>query len=167
MLKRIRGYISPVGDDLPSLVPLIFALLVFFASFYSAHTIYRQTAANFALTSNAMGITSFLQSDREIDDYAEFEYICRNLNPRGYNFRAGIVEFKQPFERIDIYAFVNEGARIFSQDGNFFSCPLEPEQKLKLNSRVVVHMVPVSYKDMSALRKPITKPMLLVVVVWE
>ncbi|MCX8190439.1 MAG: hypothetical protein N3F05_04410 [Candidatus Diapherotrites archaeon] len=167
MFKRAAGYIGPIGDDLPSLVPLIFALLIFFASFYSAHTIYRQTSANFSLTSNAMSIASFLKSDREIDDYAEFESICYGLNPRGYNFRAGIVDLNQPFEHIDIYAFVNEGKRIFSQDGNFFSCPLEIEQKLKLNSRVIVHMVPVSYKDNSALRKPITKPMLLVVVVWE
>ncbi|MEM4662989.1 MAG: hypothetical protein QXM75_03125 [Candidatus Diapherotrites archaeon] len=162
-----RGYISSIGDDLPSLIPLIFALVIFFVSFYNAHTIYRHTLANFNITNNAVRIANILKSDREIDSYAEFELTCKSVNPKGYNFRAGLVALSQPFENINIYDFVNKGERIFVADGNTFSCPLDLKEELKIDSRVVVHMVPVSYKDRNALREPIVKPMLLVVVVWE
>jgi hypothetical protein len=36
-----RGYIGPLGDDFPSIFPLLFGLIIFFSSLYAAYNIYQ------------------------------------------------------------------------------------------------------------------------------
>ncbi len=40
-LRGSRGYIGPLGDDFPSIFPLMLGLLVFFSSLYIAYTTYQ------------------------------------------------------------------------------------------------------------------------------
>jgi len=162
-----RGFIGPIGDDLPSLVPLVFALVIFFASFYQALSVYNTTKGRFGLVDEALRISHALLGDRQIDNYAEFSQLCTSVNVRGLNFKAGLVELSDSFAPIDIYSFVNENSRIYKSGDLLFACPQEQTERILRDSTVTVHMLPVSYRDANAKSGTVTRPMLMVVVVWE
>lgn len=168
MQKNARkGFIGPIGDDLPSLIPLIFSLVIFFAAFNQTLMVYRSTASRFELVLDALRISNALRGDKYINDFQEFEQLCNSVNPIGLFFKAGLVDLNEHYNPIDIYKFVNENEGIYRSGDKLFVCPPNQEEMITPNSVVMVNMLPVAYQDAEVTSGLAVRPMLLVVVVWR
>ncbi len=162
-----KGFIGPIGDDLPSLIPLIFSLIIFFAAFSSTLDTFHRTADRFDLAVTVLRISNALRGDKYINDADEFKSLCNNVTVRGVFFKAGLVELNEHFEPLDVYKFVNEDERIYESNGQKFKCPEASTDKLRKHNFVMVDMFPVAYQDSAVASGLAVRPMLLVVVVWK
>lgn len=85
-----RGFVGPIGDDLPSLIPITFSLLIFFASlsFTFNQFDYKRTVFDQDLTK--LKISSTLKGNSLISDYATWGNSCQMLGSSSFKFRAGL-----------------------------------------------------------------------------
>lgn len=93
--KAQRGYLGPIGDDIPSLIPIIVGLLTFFAAFTFTLNSYNQRAQLFSADRDTLIIANTLKGDSYLATYAEFDTACKGLRVRGLNYAAGVVESAQ------------------------------------------------------------------------
>lgn len=122
MLNR-KGFIGPIGDDLPSLIPLIFALIIFFSTFSFALARYGQMTASFENDLTVANISSILKGDSFITGSADFSKKCGTLPVTKMKYVVGITNamtapeyFKKgmsnpaDYQGIDVYnlKFVND-----------------------------------------------------------
>ena len=87
-----KGFLGPIGDDLPSLIPLIFALLLFFASFNSALSRYDAVNKDIADELDSLKVARILRSDGYIIDYKEFSNLCGMVTVGSIDYEAGILK---------------------------------------------------------------------------
>ena len=92
MRSMQRGFIGPIGDDIPSLVPLLFGLLVFFATFSFALGAFTQKNRDFAADRESLEIANTLKSDSYIGSVKEFNALCNAVRGKSVRFSAGIME---------------------------------------------------------------------------
>ncbi|MFH1234081.1 MAG: hypothetical protein V1493_00505 [Candidatus Diapherotrites archaeon] len=181
--KKQKGFIGPIGDDLPSLIPIIFSLVVFFTAFTATFSVFDKGNTRFDRTIKILKISDQMRGDKYINDIGEFKSLCDTVSVSGVNFKAGLVDLNQegqPFERIDLQAFVDENAGIYKAkntatgEDESLACPGKFEH-MKPNSEAIVKMFPVAYQETDSnpvisARKIVSgfavRPMLLVVVVW-
>jgi hypothetical protein len=92
-----KGFIGAIGDDLPSLIPIIVALLLFFTIF--TLTLNTYTTKNVTLRKNMslMSISRELKGDSLLLDVNQFLMRCDNtrLNTHEYNFRVAVYSNEQ------------------------------------------------------------------------
>ncbi|MCX6802727.1 MAG: hypothetical protein NT067_06475, partial [Candidatus Diapherotrites archaeon] len=96
-----KGFIGPIGDDLPSLIPIIFSLVVFFTAFTATFSVFDKGNTRFDRTIKILKISDQMRGDKYINDIGEFKELCENISISGVNFKAGIVELRQegsPFD---------------------------------------------------------------------
>lgn len=165
-----RGFIGPIGDDLPSLIPIIFSLIIFFSTFTITFQVFENGNTRFDRTIKILKISNDLRGDKYINNVGEFMELCDNVTVRGINFKAGLVNLKQkgpPFEEIDLLRFVNEEEGIYEVGGVKLACPADAE-KMRPDSQAIVKMFPIAFQDTASSIKSgfAVRPMLLVVVVW-
>lgn len=89
-----KGFVGPIGDDLPSLIPLTVALLVFFAGFGFAFNHFEEKKSDFNQRLLLLGIGKTLKSDGLLDSFDKWKQNCESLSVLRYSFRA--VVFKVP-----------------------------------------------------------------------
>ncbi len=89
MLNR-KGFIGPIGDDLPSLIPLIFALIIFFSTFSFALARYGQMTSSFENDLTVANISSILRGDSFITGPDDFSKKCSTLPVTKMKYVAGI-----------------------------------------------------------------------------
>lgn len=89
-----RGFVGPIGDDLPSLIPLTVALLVFFAGFGFAFNHFEEKKTDFNQRLLLLGIGKTLKGDGLLDNFDKWKKNCESLSVLRYSFRA--VVFKVP-----------------------------------------------------------------------
>jgi hypothetical protein len=181
--KKQKGFIGPIGDDLPSLIPIIFSLVIFFTAFTATFSVFDKGNVRFDRTIKILKISDQMRGDKYINDISEFKDLCDTVSISGVNFKAGLVELRQegsPFDQIDLQSFVDDNVGIYTVtntatgEDEFLACPGKFEH-MKPNSEAIVKMFPVAYQetdnnpDISA-RKIVSgfavRPMLLVVIVW-
>ncbi len=165
-----RGFIGPIGDDLPSLIPIIFALIIFFSTFTTTFQVFDRGNARFDRTIKILKISNALRGDKYINNRAEFVDLCKRVGVRGVNFKAGLVDLKQqagkPFEQIDLLKFVNDDKGIYEVNGKKLVCS-RGKSKMRPDSEAIVKMFPIAYQDTVTISSGFAvRPMLLVVVVW-
>lgn len=90
-----RGYLGPIGDDIPSLIPIIVGMITFFSAFSFTLNEYNQRSASFAADRDTLIIANSLKGDSYLSSYAEFDTACRGLRVRGLNYVAAVVESTQ------------------------------------------------------------------------
>jgi len=88
-----KGFLGPIGDDLPSLIPLIFALVIFFSTFTFAFTVFNQKNSDFQSDLDVMNIARVLKGTNLISSIEDFQKSCATLNITSLKFRAGITNF--------------------------------------------------------------------------
>jgi hypothetical protein len=87
-----KGYLGPIGDDIPSLIPILVGLVTFFAAFTFTLNEYNARTASFSADRDTLVIANALKGDSYIATYPEFDSACKGLRVRGLNYAAGIVE---------------------------------------------------------------------------
>ncbi len=90
-----RGYLGPIGDDIPSLIPIIVGMITFFAAFTFTLNEYNQRSASFAADRDTLIIANSLKGDSYLSSFSEFDLACNGLRVRGLNHVAVIVESTQ------------------------------------------------------------------------
>lgn len=87
-----KGYLGPIGDDIPSLIPILVGLVTFFAAFTFTLNEYNARTASFNADRDTLVIANALKGDSYIATFPEFDSACKGLRVRGLNYAAGIVE---------------------------------------------------------------------------
>lgn len=87
-----RGFIGPIGDDLPSLIPLTIALMIFFAAFGFAFNEYEQRQSTFDQRLLLLAVGKTLKGDALIDTFDKWRAACNSLEVNRYKFRAVVFE---------------------------------------------------------------------------
>jgi hypothetical protein len=118
MRNHSKGFIGPIGDDLPSLIPIMVALIVFF-------TIFATTLATFnsknSIINKQVEMTSVareLKGDSLLLNVADFQSKCNGVRVKRYpyNFIAAIY----PSDR-DLSKAISNFASISSSSGGISS----------------------------------------------
>jgi len=91
-MLNIKGFIGPIGDDLPSLVPILIALTVFFAAFANTLQIFGDKSAQFDSDLGVMQVVRTLKSDNYMNGINEWEYLCNTITPKQFKYYGGITE---------------------------------------------------------------------------
>ncbi len=164
----MKGFIGPIGDDMPSLIPVIVALIIFFTTFTTTFQVFEQGNTRFDRTIKILKISNELRGDKYLNEAAEFTRLCDNVTASGVNFKAGLVDLRmgasQPFEEFDLEEFVNDEKGIYEQAGQKLVCS-RSSREMSGESQAIVKMFPVAFQD-TVTADFAVRPMLLVVVVW-
>jgi len=169
-MKR-KGFIGPIGDDLPSLIPILVALIIFFTTFTATFEVYERGNTRFDRIIKVLKISNELRGDKYINDVEEFDELCDKVSVRGVNFKAGLVDLIQegerPFEFINIEDFANEGKGIYEVGGKKLVCASSYSAKMAPGDEAVSKIFPIAFQDTTSIQSGFAvRPMLLVVIVW-
>ena len=184
-----KGFLGPIGDDLPSLIPLLFALLIFFATFSFSYTTFSQKNTGFQRDLDVLNIARVLKGTNYISGYVAFQDACNSLNPTNVKYRAVITNyFTAPWQYLNKYHGFSLSAdddagikdaisntplksyelKPFVDSGdNTLKCiapslnGLDPDPDVFEKNPFVVKIYPLVVED-----NRIVKPMHLVVVAW-
>jgi hypothetical protein len=117
-----KGFIGAIGDDLPSLIPIVVALLLFFTIF--SITINSYNSKNFELQKNLglISISRALKGDSLILNVDQFKERCdfSRLNIQEYNYRSAIYSNKSLGEIADASEKIIDEFKDFSSNSNNF-----------------------------------------------
>lgn len=168
-----KGFLGPIGDDLPSLIPLMFALVIFFSSFYMTVNTYNERTTDFENDIAVIQISASLRGTGFVSSLSEFEKSCNSLNIRQPFFSAGLLELEQEINIFDL------DSDYISEEENLFKCSnvseeeegLTQEKAFSLNSKVVSRIYPLvlekNFTDEKGKEKTVVVPVKLVVVAWK
>lgn len=87
-----KGFIGPIGDDLPSLVPIVAALLLFFSIFALTLNTYETKNDEIRKQTDMTSVSRELKGDSLILDVTQFSQKCQDIQLKKfpYSFMAGI-----------------------------------------------------------------------------
>ncbi len=91
-MRSSRGYLGPIGDDIPSLIPILVGLITFFAAFTFTLNEYNSRTNSFAADRDTLIIANALKGDSYLATSEEFTDACEGLRIRGLNYFAGVIE---------------------------------------------------------------------------
>ena len=184
MLKKQKGFIGPIGDDLRSLIPLLFALVIFFSTFSFAYNVFSQKNISFQKDLDVLTISRTLKGTNYISGLQSFNEICNTLNPTGLNYKAFLTNFftarenycsnqnnycpspPEPISSLKIfelkpYFINNDPAQQFLCEKSTDGYPDDPNDFFSRNT-FVSKLYPVVLED-----NRVVKPMHLVVIAWS
>ncbi len=127
--RNTRGYIGPIGDDIPSLIPIIVGLVLFFSAFAFALNEFNGRTQSFAADRDALIIANSLKGSNYISQYAPFDVACKSLRVRGLHYVAGVVQ-NSAWQNI-LASTSNDPTRLTDVAQNFFQINDDPAQTLK------------------------------------
>jgi len=185
MSLKSNGFIGPIGDDLPSLIPIVFALTIFFASFNAALLAFDQKNSSFADDLDALKVARIMRSNGYIVNKQNFDQLCSLVEVRALHFVAGIAELNTtPEDSLDPsknynFTFFN-GSELKPLSDLFYTVPegtfyctnlkdiSEFDAGILQNRNAIVRVYPVILEK----ERPndlgiIASPMQLVVVAWR
>ncbi|MAG22340.1 MAG: hypothetical protein CL943_03505 [Candidatus Diapherotrites archaeon] len=172
MMRTKKGFLGPIGDDLPSLIPLVFALTIFFYIFTFTWNTFDEKNRSFDNDISILRVSSILKGNSYIPNYSTFVERCNEANSvKRISFKAGLlplyVRRDNSFEGIDI-----EELDFFSdpETGDTYVCSNTDEEPVLGTHEILVRFFPVAlerdYRDEDG-RHFFVKPMLLVVIAWQ
>lgn len=165
---KSRGFIGPIGDDLPSLIPLLFGLMIFFSMFTFTFKTFDDKTAAFQDDLDALKIASSLRGNNFIFNYAQFKSLCGRIHTQRLNFIAGIAELRPaPNETVFNVEFLRDGTGI---GANTYVCPFpkpEFDEKASTGNKIVAKVFPIALQTTNSAGTGIVLPERLVVIVWK
>lgn len=104
-----KGFVGPIGDDLPSLIPLTIALLIFFGGFAFAFNSFEEKKAEFDQRLLLLNIGKILKGDNLLDNFQKWKDACQGLEVTRYQFRAVVfLVSTEPNAAFYNYEFFND-----------------------------------------------------------
>jgi len=176
MVVSSKGFLGPIGDDLPSLIPLVFALTIFFYVFTFSWNVFDERNNDFANDIAILRISSVLRANSYVSGYDGFLERCNEAKGfKKVRFKAGLiplsVRLDEHFKGIDV-AEAASGNYFFKDEfnGNLaYACSNTDEELDLLGGSFLVRFYPVAlereYVD-AGKKHFFVKPMLLVVISW-
>ena len=117
-IKRFnsKGFIGAIGDDLPSIIPLVIALLLFFSVFSSTLNVYNSRNATFTQRIETISVARALKGSSLLIGTADFAENCKmaKLKPRPYSFIAAVYPANHPVGKI--FAYDDDGTFVSFND---------------------------------------------------
>jgi len=180
-----KGFLGPIGDDLPSLIPLVFSLVLFFTTFTFAFNSFESRNSYFDDSVNILTISSSLKQGSYILNHAKFLESCKGLSVSRVNFKVALVSLDDyangtgPFDtikRIDIerlddlaYFVSNPPNDPNALDKNVFVCSNSSKQPKNNSNNLLLKFYPVTLEthEFESIAGFAVKPMLMVVVTWH
>ncbi len=172
-MNSSKGFLGPIGDDLPSLIPLIFALMMFFYVFTFTWNIFDQRSIAFDDAISVLSVGNTLKGGNYLRGIDMFKQRCAEAqNIRNVKFMAGLLPLStgpgQEFVGLDVETLESD---FFTVDGEKFICSnvdLEEESPMVESSNLFIRSFPLALE----FSNPVTgsfyvRPMLLTVVTWR
>jgi len=105
--KASKGFLGPIGDDLPSLIPLLFALTMFFYVFTFTWNTFDQRGRLFEDALATMRVSGVIKGNNYLRGIDTFQERCNEAQGiRRVNFLSGLLELStgpdQRFEPVDV-----------------------------------------------------------------
>ena len=178
-LNSSKGFLGPIGDDLPSLIPLIFALMMFFYVFTFTWNIFDQRSMAFDDAISVLRVGNTLKGGNYLRGIDMFEQRCSEAQSmRNVKFMAGLLPLSTGpetvgFEGLDIETL--EGKFFTVEDGSIegkkFICSnvdLTEESPGIESSNLFIRSFPIALEFANTNTGAFyVRPMLLVVVTWR
>ncbi|MDD3159825.1 MAG: hypothetical protein PHQ98_02565 [Candidatus ainarchaeum sp.] len=182
-----KGFIGPIGDDLPSLVPIVFALLLFFTIFTATMDTFAKKNKTFEENLSSIALARQLRGDSLILDYDQFKSRCDLANLTNYSFNYSVAIYN-PFSQDSQIGFNpddfmtefvenNVNSDLFLQiplvNGKKFVCEYKKPGSSQLsinNKNYYYRFYPVAVslkKDFDGGEYSIIVPTYLVVLIWK
>ena len=168
-----RGFVGPIGDDLPSLIPLLLGLVIFFSTFTLAFSAFDARNTDFRDDIAVLRISRTLQSNSYIYSWENFHQLCSQIDVLNIKYVAGITDKIVQANPDDPPAQLYD-LEFFSNGTNRFYCSsTEPSaggktisefitQKGASERKIVTRVFPIVVED-----SKIVRPMHLVVIAWK
>jgi len=163
-----KGFLGPIGDDLPSLIPLLFALMLFFYAFTSAWNNFDRRNDDFADDLAVLRVSNALRGNNYIAGIEKFNENCETAKgTQRMHFLAGLLPLPtgkgEQFVGIDTEKIVSGEQSFF----DVFECSSSGEMPALESEKSVVRFFPVALERKEANDRFYVKPMLLVVIAWK
>jgi hypothetical protein len=191
-----KGFLGPIGDDLPSLIPLIFALLIFFTVFTSTFNIFDNRNDRFKDALSVVRLSDIFLGSSYITGYSHFSRLCDQAQSvSSLNWQAGLITLGvSPLEQKHIRGDFFQGIDIQELDSRYFiisdiesgvdqdpyldtdfneafRCSNTEEQPSYFFQNTIVRFYPVALEinllDVQGVNRFLVKPVLLVIVAWN
>ena len=168
-----KGFIGPIGDDLPSLIPLLFGLVMFFSTFTMTFSSFDARNTEFSYDVSVMRISRTIQSNSYIYNYNNFQKLCDNIGLVNVNYVAGISSQAAKHGSVsNIFEveFFEDGA------GNAFYCSNVEPDNLSIPPKISDFLTSADAIDETVISRifplvveddKVVKPMHLFVVAWK
>ncbi|MEK6959164.1 MAG: hypothetical protein AABW59_03915 [archaeon] len=87
-----KGFLGPIGDDLPSMIPIVMSLALFFMVFGATFSTYNTKNATIRQQFELTSVARELKGDSLLLSVDQFEQRCNDvkLNTYPYSFMAGV-----------------------------------------------------------------------------
>jgi len=165
----LKGFLGPIGDDLPSLIPLLFALMIFFYVFTFTWNTFDEGTRAFNDAMAVLRVGNTLKGNNYLSGFEAFEQRCSEAKAiKRVKFMAGLLELStgpgQPFEGVGLETMESK----FYSNGETFLCANTDERPVVANSSLDTRYFPVAleFKNEDTGSFYI-RPMLLAVVTWR
>lgn len=169
----LKGFLGPIGDDLPSLIPLIFALMMFFYVFTFTWGTFDSKSQSFENALSALRVGNTMKGNNYYRGMETFKARCREAQSvKRVYFMAGLVPLStgpgQAYEGFDLDDL--EGS-FYEVNGEKFVCDnLLPEEDPPSSDTtgIIIRSFPIAVEFSNEANNTFyVRPMLLVVVTWR
>lgn len=178
-LRNRRGFLGPIGDDLPALIPLLFALLMFFSTFTHTFNVFETRGRAFAGDVAVLKVASILKANGYVETTDAFNKRCLNTGAAGINFAAVVTNAATAKEDFTAKQGLNDDSdctsdcyhgidvynlKPYSISDAPLECKSSPDAKIPAayGRNVVVKLFPIAVEE-----DKVVRPMHLVVVAWK
>lgn len=123
MLNR-KGFMGPIGDDLPSLIPLLFALIIFFGAFTFALNEFNLENIDINAKLEVLKVSRVLRSNGIIAGYDDWQRLCDNIPATAIKFKAGLIDLELQRQENKYVAIEDEEDFIEDREesGSYYYC---------------------------------------------
>ncbi len=172
-MNSSKGFLGPIGDDLPSLIPLIFALMMFFYVFTFTWNIFDQRSRAFDDAIAVLRVGNTLKGGNYLRGIGMFNQKCEEAQSmRNVKFMTGLLPLSTGpghiFKGLDIETLEED---FFNIEGEKFICSnvdLEEEKPGIESSNLFIRSFPIALEFTNTDTGLFyIRPMLLVVVTWR
>ena len=97
-----KGFIGAIGDDLPSLIPIVFALLIFFTVFTATLNAYNSENAAVGIERGMLSVARILKGDSLLLNVGQFQERCDSVRIQSYPYNFMIAVYKADKDLDDV-----------------------------------------------------------------
>ena len=173
LLPGQKGFLGPIGDDLPSLIPLLFSLVMFFSTFTYAFNSFELRNNAFSNDLSVLKISAIIKSNGYIENYGTYSKRCLTIGPAGINYYSAVTNaltaknqflLENSISLEDYKGIDLENLKPFKLGGSLLECKNADISEMPnfFGVGTIVKIFPIAVED-----NKVVKPMHLVVVAWK